>query len=92
MALAIQAQVLRNDRKFDQAAAKMQLASQADKTPQLLLRQATDLEFAGKPQQAEDLYRKVYDLTGDPDAANNLAYIMLRCTRRTRTRLPRPRP
>ncbi len=77
VALAIQAQVLRNDRKFDQAAAKMQLASQADKTPQLLLRQATDLEFAGKPQQAEDLYRKVYDLTGDPDAANNLAYIML---------------
>ena len=75
--LVIQAQVLANQRKFDQAVDVMAQACRSDNTPELLLRQAAYLEYAGKIEEAAAVQRKVLQTSGDPNAANNLAYLTL---------------
>ncbi len=77
IALVIQAQILANQRKFDPAVELMRKACRTDDTPEMLLRQAAYLEFAGKLDQAADLQRKVWQASGDASAANNLAYLTL---------------
>jgi tetratricopeptide (TPR) repeat protein len=77
IARVIEAQGLANQRKFGQAVDVMTQACQTDDTPELLLRQAAYLEMAGKIEQAAAVQRKVWQTSGDPNAANNLAYLTL---------------
>lgn len=77
IAMVIQAQILANQRKFEPAIDLMEKACRTDDTPEMLLRQAAYLEYAGKLDRAAEVQRKVWQTSSDPNAANNLAYLTL---------------
>ena len=66
-------------KEYDQAAKLYgQLAAFQKDNPAFLLFQASATESAGHLEEALDLYRKVYQVTHEPSAANNASYIIAR--------------
>jgi tetratricopeptide (TPR) repeat protein len=62
--------------QYDKAAAVYaELAKDNPREPGLILRQACAEERAGHLPEALDLYQKAWPATGDPNAANNAAYV-----------------
>jgi tetratricopeptide (TPR) repeat protein len=76
-ALEVRAELLVRQRKFVEAAETYgQLARARKDEPELVLRQGTALEMAGKFEQALALYQEVLKAKKDPSAANNAAYLL----------------
>ena len=75
-ALEVRAELLVRQKKFAEAADTYgQLARARKDEPELVLRQGTALEMAGKYEQALALYQEVLKARKDPPAANNAAYL-----------------
>jgi tetratricopeptide (TPR) repeat protein len=75
-ALLLTAVVRMEEHKLDDAAELYGKAAQADgQNVSLVLKQAQCLDMAGRFEEALKLYRRVYDTTGRPDAANAVAYL-----------------
>ena len=76
-ALEVRAELLARQKKFvETAEAYAQLARARKDEPELILRQGTALEMAGKYEQALALYQDVLKARKDPSAANNAAYLL----------------
>ena len=76
-ALEVRAELLVRQKKFVEAAQTFaQLARARKDEPELVLRQGTAMEMAGKNEQALALYRDVLKAREDPAAANNAAYLL----------------
>jgi len=68
--------ILRLEGKFEEAAQMARaLAKAHEHHPDLLMNQAMAVERAGRPADALPLYRRVWEKTGNPVAANNAAYL-----------------
>jgi|GEM_PF-3678050 len=68
---------LRGQRKFEQSAALCEkIAARLGDDPQLALERASDLEAAGKLNEALELYLQAWRRGRSPVAANNAAYVM----------------
>ncbi len=79
LARTIAASEMTRRKEYDQAAGLYgQLAASQKDNPAFLLFQAGATENAGHLEEALDLYRKVYQVSGEPSAANNAAYIITR--------------
>lgn len=87
LSMVIASQIMRNDKNYLKSAELMAQAGKLDGTEDMFLNQAADLEYAGKPAEALLLYRQVYDKTKDPNAANNVAYMMLQLYANDQARL-----
>jgi tetratricopeptide (TPR) repeat protein len=76
-ALEVRAELLVRQKKFAEAADTYgQLARARKDEPEVVLRQGTALEMAGKYEQALALYQEVLKARKDPPAANNAAYLL----------------
>lgn len=73
----VQASLLMSEKHYSKAAEVYRQAADADKeNPYLVLSQAIATERAGRLEEALLLYRKVWQVTTNPVAANNAAYLV----------------
>ncbi|MFB3893945.1 MAG: tetratricopeptide repeat protein [Phycisphaerae bacterium] len=75
LALALNATLMRREGYYAKSADLWARAAKTDPSPELILNQARDTEFAGRPAEALALYRKHWESTKTPTAANNVAYL-----------------
>ena len=77
LAQIIRAGLLVQDKEYDKASEIYRLAAEAEKdNADLLLNQAIATEKAGHPVEALSLYRQVWQVSQNPVAANNAAYVV----------------
>jgi len=80
--------ILRLEEKHEEAAeAARTLAEAHEQYPELLMNQALAVERAGRPADALPLYRRVWEKTGNPVAANNAAYLTVQMAPKDAKRL-----
>jgi len=73
---AIDAELLLKEKQYEKAAKLYAELATAGQTPtSSLLNQAIALESAGRLEQALQVYRHIFETTGNPIAANNAAYV-----------------